>query len=61
LFEEENILKKIDLRKRMREVKFITEHTLTPDQRDKMIKDKLERYEREYLSRKVQQERTLQP
>jgi hypothetical protein len=54
-------LKKIDLKQRMREVKFTTEHTLTPDQRDKMIKEKLERYEREYLSRKVQQERTLQP
>jgi hypothetical protein len=53
-------LKKIDLNKRMREIKYTTEYTLTPKQRDQMIREKLERYEREYRSRQVQQERTLQ-
>jgi hypothetical protein len=52
---------KIDLIKRFREVKFITEHTLTEDQRKKLIQDKLERAERHYRSKQVQQERTLQP
>jgi hypothetical protein len=54
-------MKKIDLKKRMREVKFTTEHTLNEDQRNKLIQDKLERAERFYRSRQVQQERTLQP
>ena len=56
----ENMIK-IDLKKRMREVKFTTEHTLNEDQRNKLIQDKLERAERFYRSRQVQQERTLQP
>ena len=56
----ENIIK-IDLKKRMREVKFTTEHTLNEDQRNKLIQDKLERAERHYRSRQVQKERTLQP
>ena len=54
-------MKKIDLKKRMREVKFTTEHTLSEDQRHKLIQDKLERAERFKRSRQVQQERTLQP
>ena len=36
-------MKKIDLKQRMREVKFTTEHTLNEDQRHKLIQDKLER------------------
>jgi len=36
-------MRKIDLKRRMREVRFTTEHTLTPDQRNKLIRDKLER------------------
>jgi len=36
-------MKKLDLEKRMREVKYTTEHTLTPDQREKLIQEKLER------------------
>lgn len=54
-------MKKIDLKKRMREVKFTTEHTLSEDQRHKLIQDKLERAERSYRSSKVQRERTLNP
>ena len=45
----------------MREVKFLTEHTLTEDQRDKLIKEKFERAERFYRFKQVQEERTLQP
>ena len=36
-------MKKLDLEKRMREVKYTTEHTLTPEQREKLIREKLER------------------
>ena len=36
-------MKKLDLEKRMREVKYTTEHTLTPEQREKLIQEKLER------------------
>jgi hypothetical protein len=51
---------KMDLKKRMREVKFITEHTLSDDQLKQIIKDKLERAERFKSSKQVQEERTLQ-
>jgi hypothetical protein len=54
-------MKKIDLKQRMREVKFTTEHTLSCDQRNKLIREKLERAERFASSRQVQQERTSQP
>ena len=54
-------MKKIDLMKRFREVKFTTEHTLSEHQRKMLIQDKLERAERFYRSKQVQQERTLQP
>ena len=54
-------MNKIDLKKRMREVKFTTEHTLSEDQLQKLIREKLERAERQLRSRQVQQERTLQP
>jgi len=36
-------MKKIDLEQRMREVRFTTEYTLTPEQREKLIWEKLER------------------
>ena len=36
-------MKKLDLEKQMREVKYTTEHTLTPEQREKLIREKLER------------------
>jgi hypothetical protein len=52
---------KIDLKKRMREVKFTTEHTLTKDQLDRLIREKIERAERQYRLNQVQRERTLQP
>jgi hypothetical protein len=55
------LMNKIDLKQRMREVKFTTEHTLNEDQRRKLIQDKLERAERFYRSKQVQEERTLQP
>jgi Spy/CpxP family protein refolding chaperone len=54
-------MKKIDLKQRMREVKFTTEHVLTPDQRDKLIREKLERAERFLRFDQVQKERTSQP
>ena len=43
---------KIDLRKRMREVRFVTENVLTPEQRTKLIQDKLERARVEFDKRK---------
>ena len=45
----------------MREVKFITEHTLTEDQRTKLIREKVERAERFHRFDQVQKERTSQP
>lgn len=54
-------MKTINLKQRMREVKFTTEHTLSRDQRNKLIQDKLERAERFYRFKKVQEERTLHP
>jgi hypothetical protein len=54
-------MKKIDLKKRMREVKFTTEHTLSEDQLKRLIRDKMERAERFRLNPKVQEERTLHP
>ena len=36
-------MKKLDLKQRMREVKYTTEHTLTPEQREKLIREKFER------------------
>ena len=46
------IMKKIDLRKRMREVRFVTENVLTPEQRNKLIQDKLDRAQVEFDKRK---------
>ena len=36
-------MKKLNLEQQMREAKYITEHTLTPEQREKLIREKLER------------------
>ena len=36
-------MKKLDLEQQMREVRYTTEHTLTPEQREKLIREKLER------------------
>jgi hypothetical protein len=54
-------LKEIDLKQRMREIKFTTEHVLTKDQRNELIRAKLERAERMHRFDKVQQERVSQP
>jgi hypothetical protein len=54
-------MKQIDLKQRVREVRFTTEHTLTQEQLHKLIREKLERAERQYRAKKVQEERTLQP
>ena len=36
-------MKQVNLKQRMREVRFTTEHTLTPEQRNKLILEKMER------------------
>jgi hypothetical protein len=54
-------MKKVDFNQRFREVKFTTEHTLNKEQLKQLIQDKLERAERYYRAKQVQQERTLQP
>lgn len=54
-------MKPVNLKQRMREVKFTTEHTLSKEQLNKLIQAKLERAERHYRSAKVQAERTLHP
>jgi hypothetical protein len=51
----------VDLQKRMREVRFTTEHTLSREQFKQLIRDKVERAERQHRSVKVQEERTLHP
>jgi len=45
-------MRKIDLKRRMREVRFTTEYTLTPEQRNKLIRDKLERARLTFETRK---------
>ena len=54
-------MKQKDLKQRVRELQFISEHTLSEEQLKKLIRDKVERAERYYRSAKVQEERTLQP
>jgi len=54
-------MKQQDLKQRVRELQFISEHTLTEEQLKKLIRDKVERAERYYRSKQVQEERTLQP
>jgi len=45
-------MKKSDLKRRMREVRFTTENTLTEDQLNQLIRDKLERARIESENRK---------
>ena len=45
-------MKKLDLKQRMREVRFTTEHTLTSDQRTQLIQDKLERARIDFENRR---------
>ena len=45
----------------MRDILFTTEHTMSSEQRQKLIQDKLERAERQFRARQVKQERTLHP
>jgi len=45
-------MKKIDLVKRMREVRFVTENVLTPEQRKQLIQEKLDRAHVEFNKRK---------
>ena len=45
-------MKTVDLKKRMREVRFVTENVLTPEQRTKLIQDKLDRAQVEFNKRK---------
>lgn len=54
-------MKPVNLKQRMREVKFTTEHTLSKEQLNKLIQAKMERAERHSRSEKVQAERTLHP
>lgn len=51
-------MKKIDLKRRMREVRFTTEHTLTLEQRNKLIQEKLERARLDFETRKRVDSRT---
>ena len=43
MFLRKGKMKKLDLEKHVREVKYTTEYTLTPEQREKLIREKLER------------------
>jgi hypothetical protein len=45
-------MKKIDLKRRMREVRFTTEYTLSPEQRNQLIQEKLERAKLDSETRK---------
>ena len=54
-------MKPVNLKQRMREVRFTTEHTLSQEQLKQLIQAKLERAERQYRARQVQEERNLQP
>ena len=46
-------MKKIDLMKNFRQVQFTTAHTMSSEQRHQLIRDKLERAEREMASIKA--------
>jgi hypothetical protein len=46
-------MKKIDLMKNFRQVQFTTAHTMSTEQRNALIRDKLERAERELASIKA--------
>jgi hypothetical protein len=53
-------MKKIDVKRRMREVMFTTEHTLNEEQRKKLIQDKIDRAMKFAMLRKSHKEQTLQ-
>lgn len=53
MFVAKEIMKKIDLMKNFRQVKFTSDHTLTTEQRHQLIRDKLERAERQLASVKA--------
>ena len=46
-------MEKIDLMKNFRQVKFTTAHTMTAEQRHQLIRDKLERAERQHAAMKA--------
>jgi hypothetical protein len=46
-------MKKIDLMKNFRQVKFTSDHTLTKDQLNQLIRDKVERAERQLAANKA--------
>jgi hypothetical protein len=52
-------MKKIDLMKNFRQVKFTSDHTLTTEQRQQLIRDKLERAERQVASVKALRAKTV--
>ena len=47
-------MKPIDIKKQFRKIKWTTEHTLTPDQLKKLIKDKFERAEQLHQQQQLQ-------
>jgi hypothetical protein len=53
LFVAKEIMKKIDLMKNFRQVKFTTDHTLSTEQLSQLIRDKLERAERQYAANRA--------
>ena len=46
-------MKKVDLMKNFRQVMYTTQYTVTPDQLDKSIREKLERAKRQSLALKA--------
>jgi hypothetical protein len=50
---------KTDLKRNFNEVKWLTQHTLSEEQRKQVFRDKLERAERMQLKAKAQEERKL--
>lgn len=53
--------KKIDLKKRMQQIRFTTEFTLSEDQAKRLMQDKFERYKNFSSLYKALKERTLHP
>ena len=51
---------KTDIKKKMQEVRFTTEFCMNEDQYQKLIRDKIERNERLYLSNKMKEKRILE-
>ena len=54
-------MKKIDLKKRMQQIRFTTEFTLSEDQAKRLMQDKFERYKNFSSLYKALKERTLHP